>query len=188
MSQLDDLVKETRAAFIIAKADGVLDAGEVIQIAAELAQKIHRLGGLSGAEKKSLLLHTLKRGLDDDGGVDNLAGMVGASTEFKEAFKTHLLQAAGAATDLILDAAQGKLKFAALRNWLPSCIGFARTALAAKDQKLIAEAKAFAEKILPAEAVAEAVTVVEKVVVADSAAVVDLPGVVKSAAAAAAAV
>jgi hypothetical protein len=180
MSQLDDLVKETRAAFIIAKADGVLDAGEVIQLAATLAQKIHKLAGLSGAEKKSLLLHTLKRGLDDDGGVDNLAGMVGASTEVKEAFKTHLLQAAGAATDLMLDAAQGKLNFAALRDWrswLPSCIGFAQTVLAAKDQKLIAEAKAFAEKILPAEAV----TVVEKVV-ADSAAVVDLPGVVKAAA------
>jgi len=178
MSQLDDLVKETRAAFIIAKADGVLDAGEVIQIAGELAQKIHRLGGLSGAEKKSLLLHTLKRGLDDDGGVDNLAGMLGASDAVKEAFKTHLLQAAGAATDLMLDVAKGKLNFAAnWRAWLPSCLGFVQTVLVAKDQRLIAEAKSFAEKILPATVVAEVVTVVEKAAV--ETATPDLPGEVK---------
>jgi len=179
MSQLDDLVKETRAAFIIAKADGVLDAGEVIQIAAELTQKIHKLAGLSGADKKSLLLHTLKRGLDDDGGVDMLAGMVGASNDVKEAFKTHLLQAAAAATDLMLDAAHGKLNFAAVRDWrswLPSCVGFAKTVLAAKDQKLIDEAKTFAEKILPAIAEVDEVTLVAKVLATTDA---DLPGEVK---------
>jgi hypothetical protein len=74
-SELEDLVKETRAAFIIAKADGVLDAGEVIKIAVDLAQKVQKVANLSGSEKKALLLHTLKKGLDDDGGVDSLMGM-----------------------------------------------------------------------------------------------------------------
>ena len=50
LTPLEVLVKETRHAFIIAKADGVLDAGEVIQIAADLAQKVQKIAGLSGSE------------------------------------------------------------------------------------------------------------------------------------------
>ena len=55
-ASIESLVKDTRHAFIIAKSDGVLDASEVIQIAVDLAQKIQKVAGLSGAEKKSLLL------------------------------------------------------------------------------------------------------------------------------------
>jgi hypothetical protein len=147
MSQLDSIVKETRAAFIIAKADGVLDAAEVIQIAHGLALKLYGLGGLDINEKKSLLLHTLKKGLDDDGGVDTLAGMLGASTEFKEAFKSHLINAASASVDLILDAYQKMTSKAT--SWLPAWVwgllsSCTKTAtLNAKDQQLIRDALAF---------------------------------------------
>lgn len=148
MSQLDSIVKETRAAFIIAKADGVLDAAEVIQIAHGLAMKLYGLGGLDINEKKSLLLYTLKKGLDDDGGVDSLAGMLGASTEFKEAFKSHLINAASTSADLMLDIYQKTI--ARATSWIPAWVwGLipgctkAVVALHTKDQQLIRDAMAF---------------------------------------------
>ena len=148
MSQLDSIVKETRAAFIIAKADGVLDAAEVVQIAHGLALKLYNLGGLDMNEKKSMLLYTLKKGLDDDGGVDSLAGMVGASTEFKEAFKSHLIDAASVSADLMLDIYQKTV--ARATSWIPAWIwGLipgctnAVAVLNTKDQQLIRTALAF---------------------------------------------
>jgi hypothetical protein len=146
MSQLDAIVKETRAAFIIAKADGVLDAGEVIQIAHTLALKLYGVTGLDINEKKSLLLYTLKKGLDDDGGVDTLAGMVGASVEVKEAFKTHLIDAASASADLMLEVNRTLTR---ATSWIPAWVwgmipGCTKAvALHAKDQQLIRDALAF---------------------------------------------
>ena len=81
LTPLEELVKETRNAFIIAKADGVLDAGEVIQIATILVVKIQKLVGLSGSEKKAMLLLTLKKGLDASGGLDTLTGLADAETK-----------------------------------------------------------------------------------------------------------
>jgi hypothetical protein len=141
MSQgpLELLVKETRAAFIIAKSDGNLDAGEMIQIAVELSQKLQKLGDLSGSEKKSVLLSTLKKGLADSGGVDTLPGLADASAEVKEAFIDNLIEAASVSIDMVLSAASGKLDLRKPSSWaqcIPVCFGMIRT-LTPKDKAIV---------------------------------------------------
>jgi hypothetical protein len=147
MSQLEDIVKETRASFIIAKSDGVLDSTEVIQIAVELAQKINKLANLSGSEKKSILLHSLKKGLVDSGGLDGLAIYAGLTAEVKSGFEDQLLAAASTSVDLVLAAASGKLDIRKPSSWLPSCFSVVK-ALLPKEQKLIEDAVKFSEKIV----------------------------------------
>ena len=63
-SPLEALIKETKASFMIAKSDGVLDASEVIQIAVEVSQKVQKVAGLSGSEKIAMLLMSLRQGLE----------------------------------------------------------------------------------------------------------------------------
>jgi len=190
-SPIELLVKETKAAFIVAKTDGVLDASEVIQIAVTLSQKVQKLANLSGNEKKSLLLLTLKKGLDTSGGVGVLPGFAGASDEVKAAFEEHLLSAASAAIDAVVLAANGKLDLRKPSNWLaclPACLSAVEVVLP-KDQVHLKEAVEFAEKLLnkgtdPSNvvtAVKEAVTTkVAKVVstVAESTGVVEVKEVV----------
>ena len=144
------LVKETKAAFIIAKSDGNLDASEVIQIAVTLSQKVQKLVNLSGNEKKSLLLLTLKKGLDTSGGVGSLPGFADASAEVKAAFEENLLNAASAAIDAVVLAASGKLDLKKPSNWL-ACLPFCLSAvnvMVPKDQVQLKEAVEFAEKLL----------------------------------------
>jgi hypothetical protein len=162
MSQLEDLIKETRAAFIIAKSDGVLDSSEVIQIAIVLAQKVNKLVNLSGSEKKSLLLHTLKKGLDDSGGLDSLPVYANASAEVKALFQEQILCAASSAVDLVLSAASGKLDLRKPISWLPCCFNVVKVLLP-KDQKLVDEAVKFSEKIINKDAeTIDVVTFVEE--------------------------
>jgi len=164
MSQLEDLIKETRAAFIIAKSDGVLDSSEVIEIAVGLAQKVNKLANLSGSEKKSLLLHTLKKGLDDSGGLDSLPAYANATPEVKALFQDQLLAAASSTVDLVLSAASGKLDLRKPTSWLPCCFNVVK-ALLPKEQKLIDDAVKFSEKIINKDAettVTDVVTVIEE--------------------------
>ena len=147
---IETLVKETRAAFVIAKADGQLDAGEVIQIAVELSQKVQKLSNLSGSEKKSLLLLSLKRGLETSGGLDSLPGFETASAETKRAFEDELLKAASATIDAVFAAVSGKLDLRKPRSWafcLPACLSIAKTVLP-KDQALLNQAAEYAGKVL----------------------------------------
>lgn len=162
MSQLEDLIKETRAAFIIAKSDGVLDSSEVIEIAVELAQKVNKLANLSGTEKKSLLLHTLKKGLDDSGGLESLPAFASASAEMKQVFQEQLLGAASSTVDLVLIAASGKLDLRKPTSWLPSCFNVVK-ALLPKDQKLINDAVKYSDKFINKDAeTTDVVTVIEE--------------------------
>ena len=152
LTPLEVLVKETRHAFIIAKADGVLDAGEVIQIAADLAQKVQKIAGLAGSEKKAMLLLTLKKGLEDSGGLDSLVGFVGASKEAKQVFEDNLMMAASSAVDLVLAAASGKLDLQKsplemVKACLPACISAVKVLLP-KDQVLLQEAAKYSEGLL----------------------------------------
>jgi hypothetical protein len=150
---LEALVKETRHAFIIAKSDGVLDSGEVIQIAVGLAQKIQALANLSGAEKKALLLLTLKKGLDASGGLDTLPGFTNASAETKQALEDQLLTAASTTIDVLVSAAQGKIQLSNPKTWL-SCLFPCLTAIKMalpKDMPFLQEATAYAEKIVKTE-------------------------------------
>jgi hypothetical protein len=169
MSQLEDIVKETRAAFIIAKSDGVLDSSEVIQIAVELAQKISKLANLSGSEKKSVLLHSLKKGLDDSGGLDSLTVYANATPEMKAAFQEQLLGAASASVDLVLSAASGKLDLRKPSSWMPCCFSVVK-ALLPKEQKLIQDAVKFSEKIVNKDAsIEDVVTLVTEIAEAEPA-------------------
>ena len=167
-SPIETLVKETRAAFIIAKADGQLDAGEVIQIAIELSQKVQKLANLSGSEKKSLLLLSLKRGLESSGGLDSLPGFETASAEAKRAFEDELLKAASATIDAVFAAVSGKLDLRKPSSWafcLPACLSVVKTVLP-KDQALLIQAAECASKVLKApveEPETSAVTKVEDV-------------------------
>jgi len=169
MSQLEDIIKETRAAFIIAKSDGVLDSSEVIQIAVELAQKISKLANLSGSEKKSVLLHSLKKGLDDSGGLDSLTVYANATPEMKAAFQEQLLGAASASVDLVLSAASGKLDLRKPSSWMPCCFSVVK-ALLPKEQKLIQDAVKFSEKIVNKDAsIEDVVTLVTEIAEAEPA-------------------
>ena len=150
LTPLEELVKETRHAFIIAKADGVLDAGEVIQIATNLVMKIQKLSALSGSEKKSMLLITLKKGLDASGGLESLPGFTDASKETKQAFEDSLMTAVSVSVDMMLSVAAGKLDLRKPSSWkacLPVCMSAVK-ALIPKDQALLQEAAKYSETIL----------------------------------------
>ena len=139
MASLDALAKETRAALIIAKSDGELTTNEVLQIAVQLAQKIHKVDSLSASDKKSLLLHILKKGLDDSGGLDFIPGCVGATNEVKAAFEAHLLETASATVELLISAFSGGMDFKKRSTWttlFSRCVSAAK-ALAPKDQALL---------------------------------------------------
>lgn len=149
VSPIEDLIKETRHAFIIAKSDGNLDISEIIHIAVTLSQKIQKLS-LSGMDKKSLLLLTLKKALDASGGVDSLPAFKDAAAETKAVFEEQLLKAASTSIDMVLSAASGKLDLTKPSNWkncLPMCFSMAQVFLP-KDQAIISEAAKYAETIL----------------------------------------
>ena len=153
LTPLEELVKETRHAFIIAKADGVLDAGEVIQIATNLVIKIQKLATLSGSEKKAMLLMTLKKGLDASGGLESLPGFANATKETKQAFEESLMTAVSVSVDMILSVAAGKLDLRKPSSWkacLPICMSAVK-ALIPKDQALLQEAANYSETILKKE-------------------------------------
>jgi hypothetical protein len=153
---LEEIVKETRHQFIIAKADGVLETGEVVQIAIGVARKLQKLAGLSGAEKKALALLALKKGLDAAGGVASLPGLKEASSEMQALFEKQLLAAAGAALDVAVAVAAGKIDLrkpgglvAAARACLPGCVA-AVGGLVPANQPLLKEALGMAEAGLSA--------------------------------------
>ena len=153
LTPLEELVKETRHAFIIAKADGVLDAGEVIQIAADLVVKIQKLSTLSGSEKKAILLMTLKKGLHASGGLESLPGFADATKEAKETFEESLMTAVSVSVDMMLSVAAGKLDLRKPSSWkacLPVCMSAVK-ALIPKDQALLQEAAKYSETILKKE-------------------------------------
>jgi len=143
-SPLEALIKETKASFMIAKSDGVLDASEVIQIAVEVSQKVQKIAGLSGSEKKAMLLMALRKGLETSGGVSSLPGFSDASEETKQAFEDQLINAASVAIDMVLCAASGKLDLRKPSSWmqcLPICMGLAKTVMSPKDTAVLQEAK-----------------------------------------------
>jgi hypothetical protein len=163
MSTLEQLVKETRAAFIIAKSDGTLDTSEVIQIAVELAQKVQKLANLAGSEKKALLLHTLKKGLEDSGGLGSLPGFENATKEVKDAFEEQVISAASTTVDVLLSAVSGKIDLRKPASWafcLPMCMK-AVQAFAPKDMAILNSATKYAESLVPKDVEAVKVVVEE---------------------------
>ena len=121
MSLLETLIRETRSDFIIAKSDGTLDAGEMIHIAMRLAVKLQQIRALSGAEKKALLMSTLRKGLQDAGGIQ------GVSEEAKNAVIDQVLMAASVSIDMAVSVAAGELDLRKPSSWarcIPVCVGY----------------------------------------------------------------
>jgi hypothetical protein len=141
---LEDIVKDARHQFILAKADGKLEAGEVVQIAISVAQKVQKLGGLSGGEKKAVVLLALKKGLDAAGGIP------GVAEELREEVEKQLLASASAAIDVAVAVSQGKIDLRKPAAWkavcLPLCSAAAQLAAAhvPKDVPVLKEALVFA--------------------------------------------
>jgi len=143
MSSLETLIKETKAAFIIAVGDGVLDASEVIQIAVDLSRKIQTIAGLSGSKKKETLLFIIKKALDASNGINSLPGLVNASQETKQAFEDQLLNAVSGAIEVFISASQGKLTLK--KAW--SCLAMV-TVMSPKDSAILEEVSKFATKVV----------------------------------------
>ena len=146
MSNLETLIKETKAAFIIAVGDGVLDASEVIQIAINLSLKIQTIAGLSGATKKDTLLFIIKKALDASKGIDSLPGLAGASQETKQAFEDQLLNAVSGAIEVFISASQGKLTLKTWSACVPSCLAMVAV-MSPKDSAILEEVSKFSTKV-----------------------------------------
>ena len=148
-AKLDEIVKYAQGAFIQAKSDGVLEAGEVVQIAVGVAGKLSALGQLKGSEKKSVVLYCMKKGMDAAGGVGELPGLKGASAETRKAVEDQLLAAAGAAIDMAVAVARGQidLKKHGVKSCLPLCLSFAAVArnLLPKEAAIVKTALTWAE-------------------------------------------
>ena len=143
-SLLEGIIQEVRDGFVEAKSDGKLEAAEVIHIASIVSQKIYKLGGLSMADKKALVMLSLKKGLDAAGGLHGLEDLAGLGPEALATAERQVLNAAIASVDGLL-AAVPRL-FAPLKGALASCLPFCSsaentlTALDPKDAALIHEA------------------------------------------------
>jgi hypothetical protein len=158
-AKLDEIVKYAQGAFIQAKSDGVLEAGEVVQIAVGVAGKLQALGQLKGSEKKSVVLYCLKKGMDAAGGVGELPGLKGAAAETRKAVEDQLLAAAGAAIDMAVAVAHGEidLKKHGVKSCLPLCLSAAAVArnLLPKEAAIVKTALSWAEDQGRAYAVAQ---------------------------------
>lgn len=149
LGSLEALVKETTDSFVTAKSDGVLTVSEVIKIAVNLSQKVQKVAGLAGSEKKAMLLMTLKKGLEASGGVEFLSG-----------HEEQLINAAVASVEMVLLAASGGFDFKKPSSWrscLPVCLSMAKQVMAPKDAELLAEA---VKSVAPAAAPVVAAPVV----------------------------
>lgn len=133
-----------RDGFVEAKADGKLEAAEVVHIASLASQKIYKLAGMSVADKKALVLLALKKGLDAAGGLQGLGDLVGLGPEALATAERQVLNAALASVDGLLAVVPHL--FAPMKSALAACLPFcssaesALTALAPKDAALIHEA------------------------------------------------
>lgn len=152
MSALEAIIKETKALFIIAVEDGVLDANEVMKIAVQVSQKLQALPALSGSDKKATLLYVLKKALDISCALDSLPGLKGASQEIKQSFENQLLNAASATIDIFVAASQGKLNLknpSTFLTCLPFCLKAVEAVLDPKDAAVLQEALKFVKNVVP---------------------------------------
>lgn len=151
---LEQIVRDAKVSFIIAKHDGVLEASEVVQIALEVALKIHALGSLSEDEKDAMVVLALKKGLAAAGGMRDLPAFAALPAEAAEFVENELLKAGAAAVKAMRGAAPRL--FAPVKNFLQSCLPYfskaaavASPVLPPKDAKLVKEALELLEVVTP---------------------------------------
>lgn len=172
------IINETKAAFVIAKFDGKLEASEVVQIATEVAMKVHALSAGSLDEKKAIVALALKKGLAAADGLHGLADLAENSPAGVAAAEKQVLDAALAAVNALLGAAPhlfapAQTLLSSLRQSLSKCLPFCSQVkslaevLDPKDSALIAEAveavKSVAEGRVPEVVKSTLESVVSKV-------------------------
>ena len=189
LSPLQTILKETEEAFVAAKADGKLEATEVVQIALQISKKIHLLSGLSLADKKALILLALKKGMVSAQGLHGMAELVGSGPDGMAAAERQILNGAMAAVDGLMSHVPQL--FAPVKNALLACLPFLSQAanvasqLLPQDAALIHEAFGCAASVagkapVPAAVVSSLESV--ETVVAAVPAVPAVPAVVEAAA------
>jgi hypothetical protein len=135
-TQIQQILADTKVAFIAAKSDGKLQAEEVVHIALSVGQKIHTIFGASLAEKEALVLLCLKKGLAAAGGMHGLEDSAAEKQVLAAALKTVKLM-----KEHVPEL------FAVPKGFFSCCSGVAAAgaALLPKDAAVIMEALQFAE-------------------------------------------
>ena len=180
--QFEALLKEVCDAFVDAKKDGKIDAGDMIRVGLLAAGKVGVLKNLSAAEKKAVVLELLEKGLKSLG-----PKPLGLDEAISVEVEKQLMTAAGAAIDMALMTLKARSMF----SYQLCCAGpanvdvgaFAVPAVPAVPVvAAVAAAVASAEKVLDLSGSAVAVAAVAKVVdVSGVVLVLDLSGAAQSA-------
>lgn len=131
---LEQISKEIRHAFIIAKSDNILTFGEILRITVDVFTKVSRLDSLNISEKKSLTIHLVKKGLDNVGGFESME----AFSTITEDMKKELLSMLSTTLDLFVT-----------HKLHTSCMS--SLAISPDDQKFLDEALEFSELFLKNE-------------------------------------
>ena len=144
LSPLQTILKEAEDAFVAAKADGKLEATEVVQIALQISKKIYLLSGLSLADKKALILFALKKGMVAAHGLHGMVELEKAGADSLAAAERQILNGAMAAVDGLMSHVPRL--FAPVKSALLACLPFLSQAanvaseLLPQDAALIHEA------------------------------------------------
>jgi hypothetical protein len=180
--QFEALLKEVCDAFVDAKKDGKIDAGDMIRVGLLAAGKVGVLKNLSAAEKKAVVLELLEKGLKSLG-----PKPLGLDEAISVEVEKQLMTAAGAAIDMALMTLKARSMF----SYQLCCAGPADVDVGAfavpavpSVAAVAAAAVASAEKVLDlsGSAVVAAVAAVAKVVdVSGVVLVLDLSGAAQSA-------
>ena len=104
--QFEALLKEVCDAFVDAKKDGKIDAGDMIRVGLLAAGKVGVLKNLSAAEKKAVVLELLEKGLKSLG-----PKPLGLDEAISVEVEKQLMTAAGAAIDMALMSLKARSMF-----------------------------------------------------------------------------
>lgn len=181
--QFEALLKEVCDAFVDAKKDGKIDAGDMIRVGLLAAGKVGVLKNLSAAEKKAVVLELLEKGLKSLG-----PKPLGLDEAISVEVEKQLMTAAGAAIDMALMSLKARSMF----SYQLCCAGpadvdvgaFVAPAVPSVAAAAVVAVVASAEKVLDlsGSSVAAVAAAVAKVVdVSGVVLVLDLSGAAQSA-------
>jgi hypothetical protein len=129
------VILHSKTQFIKEQTQGSLEINTIIGIAINLAQKIQKINGLSGPDKKALLLLLLKLGMDDCG--------------FHYSFD--ILKTASLVVDSIILASNGGFKKPQFwDNGFPFCLTSV-DAISPKEQKFLNDATLLSNRLFDKE-------------------------------------
>lgn len=181
MEHLENLVSEVSP---LLKARGAVDSGAVISVGVKLAARVNALKGLSGLEKRDLVVAVLIRALEKMKAEElKKAAEESSLVTSIEARYTQLVMVVRdvlpAAVDAAIDAARGKLNLKKIKPsvLLRYCSCFAATAVSVLSSAgVISGEDAKKADLIVRKVENVSVQVVEKVEAAAAAAGVSLPG------------